>query len=196
MTISRNSRVYGRRIRMSQALSGISWSLGSSLITDVLIFNSELYISSRLEDVSRKYMKAIEKHRDTTLKGKMNSYIFKAKDVREQVDNFRREVGEIKQKFIVCCACRSRSRHGADAPQVQCIIDMRASQTYMGFQGQTQPDVVTTQITTAISYSRNDASSNQDRTGNVSRVVQETVTRRQCTLSSRRLFTVRTNAHI
>ena len=63
------------------------------------------FFSSRLNDVSRKYMKAIEKHRDSTLKGKMNSYVFKAKDVQEQVDNLRREVDRIKVNFSVCCLC-------------------------------------------------------------------------------------------
>ena len=46
-------------------------------------------------------MKAIEKHSDRTLKGKMNSYVFKAKDVREQVDTLGREVDRIIRRFAV-----------------------------------------------------------------------------------------------
>ena len=60
-------------------------------------------------------MKVIETHRNSTLKGKVNSYVFKAKDVREQVDNLRREVNRIIQRFMVSYPCHSLSRHGTDA---------------------------------------------------------------------------------
>ena len=67
----------------------------------MLMCNSKLWIYSLLEDVSGKYVKAIRKHRDSSLKGKMNSYIFKAEDARELVDDLRQEVGRIKIKFLV-----------------------------------------------------------------------------------------------
>ena len=141
-------------------------------------------------------MKAIEKHRDSTLKGKLNSYVFKAKDVREHVDNLRQEVNRIMQRFMVCYPYRSLSRHGTNALQVQCLIDMRALQTFMSLQAQPPPDMVTTQITTAISYSQNDASSHRDRTQNVTRVVQEVMTRRQCSLPLKNFSTVCTGVYI
>lgn len=85
------------------------------LTTDLSFYDSELYICSRLEDVSHNYMKAIKKHRDSSLKGKMNSYVFKAKDAQEQVDDLRREVNRIIQRFMVGRPCRSLSRQGTNA---------------------------------------------------------------------------------
>ena len=141
-------------------------------------------------------MKAIEKHRDSTLKGRMNSYVFKAKDVREQVDNLRREVNRVVRRFMVRHPCRSLERHGTDALQVQCLIDVRASQTYLSLQVQPPPDVVTTQVTTAVSYNDNNGSDRQDRSRDVTHVVQEVITRRRRSLSLRSPSMVRTNGHI
>ena len=66
----------------------------------------------------------------------------------------------------------------------------------MSLQAQQPTNVVTTQITTAVSYDESDSSSYQDRTRNVTRVVQEVVTRRRRTLSLKDLSMVSTDVHI
>ena len=87
---------------MSLILSRTSRHLGStSVLIGVLMRHPEIHIFSLLEDVSDKYVKAIRKHRDSSLKGKMNSYIFKAEDVRELVNDLRQEVSRIKVNFLV-----------------------------------------------------------------------------------------------
>ena len=67
----------------------------------------ELHIFGLFEDVLGKYVKAIRKHRDSSLRGKMNSYIFKAEVVRELVNDLRQEVNRIKINFLVCYLYRS-----------------------------------------------------------------------------------------
>ena len=118
------------------------------------------------------------------------------KDVREQVDNLRREVNRVMRRFMVHHPCRSLPQPGTDVLQVQCLIDVRALQTYLSLQVRPPPEVVTTQITTAVSYNENSTSSHQDKTQNVTRVVQEVVTRRRRTLSLKDLSMVSTDVHI
>ena len=66
----------------------------------------------------------------------------------------------------------------------------------MSLQAQPPTDVGTTQITTAVSCDESDSASHQDRARNVTRVVQEVVTRRRRTLSLKDPSLVSTDVHV